>query len=122
MKKLLFVFVVLSLLLAACGGPAAPAATEAPAAPVEIRVWGHQAPAFNEADQKIFDVERNRPKTRAKALADGAGLGAEEAAGHLGAGGSQQRQAVGRQPGGAEKSRLQRRRVGADRVHPCIVK
>ncbi len=56
MKKLLFVFVVLSLLLAACGGPAAPAATEAPAAPVEIRVWGHQAPAFNEADQKIFDA------------------------------------------------------------------
>ena len=54
MKKLLFVFVMASLLLAACGG----GATEAPAAsnePVEIRVWGHQAPAFNEANQKMFD-------------------------------------------------------------------
>lgn len=55
MKKLLFVFVMASLLLAACGGGAAPAATEAPAEKVEIRVWGHQAPAFNEADQKMFD-------------------------------------------------------------------
>ncbi len=62
MKKLLFVFVLFSLVLAACGGGAAPA-TEAPAGgepatgdeKVEIRVWGHQAPAFNEADQKIFD-------------------------------------------------------------------
>ncbi len=52
MKKLLFVFVMASLLLAACGG----AATEASAEKVEIRVWGHQAPAFNEADQKIFDA------------------------------------------------------------------
>ncbi len=55
MKKLLFVLVMASLLLAACGG----GATETPAAsnePVEIRVWGHQAPAFNEADQKIFDA------------------------------------------------------------------
>jgi len=52
MKKLLFVFVMASLLLAACGG----GATEAPAEKVEIRVWGHQAPAFNEADQKIFDA------------------------------------------------------------------
>lgn len=53
MKKLLFVFVVASLLLAACTS----AATEAPAAnkPVEIRVWGHQAPAFNEANQKMFN-------------------------------------------------------------------
>ena len=54
MKKVLFVFVMASLLLAACGG----GATEAPAAsnePVEIRVWGHQAPAFNEANQKMFD-------------------------------------------------------------------
>jgi multiple sugar transport system substrate-binding protein len=47
------------MVLAACGGGAAePAATEAPASTekVEIRVWGHQAPAFNEADQAIFDA------------------------------------------------------------------
>jgi multiple sugar transport system substrate-binding protein len=71
MKKLLFVFVVLSLILAACGGGTAtqapaggqpaggePAASNPPAASgekVEIRVWGHQAPAFNEANQKMFD-------------------------------------------------------------------
>jgi multiple sugar transport system substrate-binding protein len=56
MKKLLFVFVMASLLLAACGGDAP--ATDAPAATdekVEIRVWGHQAPAFNEANQKMFN-------------------------------------------------------------------
>lgn len=60
---------VLSLVLAACGGGATPTAEaptsgEQPAAPepaaggekIEIRVWGHQAPAFNEADQKIFDA------------------------------------------------------------------
>ena len=52
MKKLMFVLVMASLLLAACGG----AATEAPAEKVEIRVWGHQAPAFNEADQAILDA------------------------------------------------------------------
>lgn len=60
MKKLLFVFVLASLLLTACGGGAAPAATatQAPASTekVEIRVWGHQAPAFNDADQAIFDA------------------------------------------------------------------
>ncbi len=55
MKKLMFVLVMASLLLAACGGGATPAATEAPAVPVEIRVWGHQAPAFNAADQAMFD-------------------------------------------------------------------
>ena len=57
MKKLLFVFVMASLLLAACGGGAEPAVTEAPAdaEKVEIRVWGHQAPAFNEANQAKFD-------------------------------------------------------------------
>jgi multiple sugar transport system substrate-binding protein len=54
--------VVASLLLAACGTPAEPAAPEpaAPEAPaegekIELRVWGHQAPAFNEANQKMFD-------------------------------------------------------------------
>ena len=55
MRKMFFVLVLASLLLAACGG----GATEAPAATtdekVEIRVWGHQAPAFNEANQKMFD-------------------------------------------------------------------
>jgi len=61
MKKLLFVLVLASLLLTACGGgasePAGPAATDAPAnaETVEIRVWGHQAPAFNEANQKMFN-------------------------------------------------------------------
>ena len=66
MKKLLFVFVLFSLVLAACGGGTTPAAdapaggepaVDAPAAgeKIEIRVWGHQAPAFNEADQAIFD-------------------------------------------------------------------
>ncbi len=49
MKKLMFVLVMASLLLAACGGGA-------PAEKVEIRVWGHQAPAFNKADQAIFDT------------------------------------------------------------------
>jgi len=51
---LLSLILMASLLLAGCGGGAA---TEAPASnePVEIRVWGHQAPAFNEADQKMFD-------------------------------------------------------------------
>ncbi len=55
---ILSLLVVASLLLAACGGGAAPAATEAPASDekIELRVWGHQAPAFNEADQAIFDA------------------------------------------------------------------
>ena len=48
MKKILFVLVMASLMLAACGGAASNE-------PVEIRVWGHQAPAFNEANQKMFD-------------------------------------------------------------------
>jgi len=43
---LLSLLVVASMLLTACG---------APAGPVEIRVWGHQAPAFNKADQAMFD-------------------------------------------------------------------
>jgi len=57
MKKLMFVFVMASLLLAACGGGAQPTATQAPASnePIEIRFWGHQAPAFNEANQAKFD-------------------------------------------------------------------
>lgn len=71
MKKLLFVFVVFSLILAACGGkatqapagdqpttgnqPATSNSTTANGEKVEIRVWGHQAPAFNEANQKMFD-------------------------------------------------------------------
>lgn len=65
--KLFMLLMALSLVLAACGGgatPAAPADSEPvtngePAAgsdKIEIRVWGHQAPAFNEADQKIFDA------------------------------------------------------------------
>ena len=62
MKKVLFVLVLASLVLAACGGGATePAATQAPAATdapaegkIEIRVWGHQAPAFNKASQKMF--------------------------------------------------------------------
>lgn len=62
MKKLLFILVMLSVLLSACGGGATPAA-EAPAGAepaasgekVEIRVWGHQAPAFNAANQAAFD-------------------------------------------------------------------
>lgn len=51
MKKFLFVFVMASLLLAACGGGQPAASNE----PVEIRFWGHQAPAFNEANQAKFD-------------------------------------------------------------------
>ncbi len=52
---ILAVFVIASILLTACGGAAA---TEAPASnePVELRVWGHQAPAFNDADQAMFDA------------------------------------------------------------------
>lgn len=48
---------IASMLLAACGAGGGNA-TEAPAASdeeIEIRVWGHQAPAFNEANQKMFD-------------------------------------------------------------------
>ena len=52
MKRLTIVLVLASLLLAACGDAAAtPASTE----PIEIRFWGHQAPAFNEANQAKFD-------------------------------------------------------------------
>jgi len=45
------------MVLTACGGGVAPAATEAPASDekIEIRFWGHQAPAFNEANQAKFD-------------------------------------------------------------------
>ena len=43
MNKLLFVFVMASLLLAACGSPA----TEASAEKVTIRVWTHQNDSFN---------------------------------------------------------------------------
>ncbi len=55
-KKFLFVLsllVMLSLVLSACGG----GATSAPAADekIELRVWGHQAPAFNAADQAMLD-------------------------------------------------------------------
>lgn len=62
MKKLMFVFVLLSMVLTACGGAGNTPTTPATSAPVtgsekvEIRVWGHQAPAFNEADQAIFDA------------------------------------------------------------------
>lgn len=78
MKKLLFVVLLAALLLSACGSPSAPTTapadkpadtgstgsasqpTAAPsggdaAAPVEIKVWGHQAPAFNSAIQKMID-------------------------------------------------------------------
>jgi multiple sugar transport system substrate-binding protein len=71
-KTLLALIVVATLLLSACGGAAttaAPQATTAPtsapggeqptAAPsgeqIEIRFWGHQAPAFNDANQAKFD-------------------------------------------------------------------
>jgi multiple sugar transport system substrate-binding protein len=49
MKKLLFVFVMASLLLAACGGGAETAAPEGPAGgeKVTIRVWTHQNDSFN---------------------------------------------------------------------------
>lgn len=71
--KLFMLFLVMALILAACGGGATPtteakteeaattqeaSATEVPAVSgekIEIRVWGHQAPAFNQADQAIFD-------------------------------------------------------------------
>jgi multiple sugar transport system substrate-binding protein len=48
--------VVMSLLLSACGGAAPAAATQAPASneKIQIRFWGHQAPAFNEANQAKF--------------------------------------------------------------------
>jgi len=48
MKKLLFVLVITSVLLAACGGGAKPVATEAPAASekVVLRMWVHTNNAF----------------------------------------------------------------------------
>ncbi|MFN8411337.1 MAG: sugar ABC transporter substrate-binding protein [Anaerolineales bacterium] len=55
MKKLFFVLVMASLLLAACGGSATPTQAPASTEKIEIRVWGHQAPAFNAADQAMFD-------------------------------------------------------------------
>lgn len=54
-KKFLFVLsllVMISMLLSACGGGKAPAADEK----IELRVWGHQAAAFNTADQAMFDA------------------------------------------------------------------
>ena len=52
---MLSLLMVASIVLTACGG-GAPAATQAPASDekVEIRFWGHQAPAFNEANQAKF--------------------------------------------------------------------
>ena len=52
---MLSLIMVASIVLTACGG-AAPA-TEVPVSgeKVEIRFWGHQAPAFNEANQAKFD-------------------------------------------------------------------
>jgi len=61
---ILSLLIVASIMLAACGGGAeTPAASDVPAADVpsdsgekiEIRFWGHQAPAFNEANQAKFD-------------------------------------------------------------------
>ncbi len=51
---LLSLLVMTSMFLSACGG----GATEAPAVEekIELRVWGHQAPAFNAADQAMFDA------------------------------------------------------------------
>jgi multiple sugar transport system substrate-binding protein len=53
---ILSLLIVVSIVLTACGG-GAPAATQAPASgeKIEIRFWGHQAPAFNEANQAKFD-------------------------------------------------------------------
>ena len=45
--------VIASVLLTACGGGAETPAPDQPAVEekIEIRFWGHQAPAFNEANQ-----------------------------------------------------------------------
>jgi multiple sugar transport system substrate-binding protein len=53
---ILSLLVIVSIMLTACGGGGAPAATQAPASDekIEIRFWGHQAPAFNEANQAKF--------------------------------------------------------------------
>lgn len=67
MKKLFLLLTLFALVLTACGGAKGPAPTEAQATPasaeqqgggsgetVQIRLWGHQAPAFNKAIQKLI--------------------------------------------------------------------
>ncbi|MGQ9833435.1 MAG: ABC transporter substrate-binding protein [Candidatus Villigracilaceae bacterium] len=69
MKKVFLFIAVLALILTACsGGQTQPAQTTKPTAgptneqgggqggeTVQIRLWGHQAPAFNKAIQKLID-------------------------------------------------------------------
>lgn len=59
-RSLAFLTLILTVLLAACGGPAAtpaPQATQAPAAaPVTLRVWTHQNDAFNGGLQTLADA------------------------------------------------------------------
>ncbi len=60
MKKMLMLFVLLALLLAACGGgdTAQPSEGEVPAAgePVTVRVWTHQNESFNAGYHALADA------------------------------------------------------------------
>ena len=79
-NKLIGGLLAAALLVSACGSPTPTPAADQPTAAseggsttapsgetVELRVWGHQAPAFNAADQAIFDeFQKQNPNVTIK--------------------------------------------------------